>query len=74
MDVNDAAKRGNYGEERYEKIDFQKKVQEAYYKIKESNWKVLNAKLPVNELQQSIQNIADEILKDVEFKPIQTIN
>jgi hypothetical protein len=38
MDPNEAAKRGNYGEERFEKVEFQLKVREAFKKIIGSTW------------------------------------
>jgi hypothetical protein len=35
-----AAERGGYGGERYEKIEFQKKVAEHYHSLRGSTWKV----------------------------------
>lgn len=35
-----AAERGGYGGERYEKIEFQKKVAEHYHSLRDSTWKV----------------------------------
>uniref|UniRef100_A0A804PKN7 dTMP kinase n=2 Tax=Zea mays TaxID=4577 RepID=A0A804PKN7_MAIZE len=35
-----AAERGGYGGERYEKIEFQKKVAEHYHSLCDSTWKV----------------------------------
>lgn len=35
-----AAERGGYGGERYEKIEFQKKVAEHYHSLHDSTWKV----------------------------------
>jgi dTMP kinase len=40
MPLEEAAKRGQYGGERYEKLEFQKKVSNIYSKLKEENWKV----------------------------------
>lgn len=37
-----AAERGGYGGERYEKIEFQKKVGEHYHSLRDSTWKVIN--------------------------------
>lgn len=37
-----AAERGGYGDERYEKIEFQKKVGEHYHSLRDSTWKVIN--------------------------------
>ena len=40
MPPEEASKRGEYGEERYEKVEFQRKVAKVYSKLKCSNWKV----------------------------------
>ena len=44
LDVSpdEAAKRGNYGDERYEKQDFQAKVRENYKKFNDENWVNIN--------------------------------
>ena len=44
LDVSpeEAAKRGNYGDERYEKQDFQAKVRENYKKFTDENWVNIN--------------------------------
>ncbi|CAB4025580.1 thymidylate kinase-like isoform X1, partial [Paramuricea clavata] len=39
MPLEEAAKRGQYGGERYEKLEFQKKVSNIYSKLNEENWK-----------------------------------
>lgn len=40
MPIEEASKRGEYGAERYEKVEFQRKVSNVYSKLKDSNWKV----------------------------------
>jgi thymidylate kinase len=41
LTVEEAAKRGQYGEERYERVDFQKKVKEIFEKkLSNNKWKV----------------------------------
>lgn len=40
LSVEDAAKRGEYGKERYEKRAFQQKVRDNYHGLIEDNWKV----------------------------------
>ena len=44
LDVSpeEASKRGDYGNEKYEKIEFQAKVRDNYQKLKEENWEVIN--------------------------------
>jgi len=52
--------RGGYGEERYEKLDFQKKVYEQFLKISEHEkaWKSIEAgEKTIDELEAEIQGI-----------------
>lgn len=37
-----AAERGGYGGERYEKLEFQKKVAECYKVLHDASWKVMD--------------------------------
>jgi len=75
-----AALRGNYGEERYEKIDFQIKVREKFMTLKEEDeskgklpWFVLDATKSIEELQVEIQNIAKKIQEENKDKEIKTL-
>jgi dTMP kinase len=36
----DASRRGQFGEERYERLDFQEKVRRAFLELRELDWKV----------------------------------
>lgn len=40
ISVEDAMKRGEFGQERYEKKDIQERVRELFHEMKEDNWKV----------------------------------
>ncbi|KAI8353658.1 thymidylate kinase-like protein [Choanephora cucurbitarum] len=40
LTIDEAEKRGGFGEERYEKRELQIKVREEFFKLKEDNWKV----------------------------------
>ena len=40
ISVEDSMKRGQFGEERYEKEDFQHKVTRVFHQLKEDNWMV----------------------------------
>lgn len=67
MPVEEAAQRGNYGEERYEKIDFQLKVREKFMALKKEDegrlpWYTLDARKPIDELKSEIQVIADKCI------------
>jgi len=52
-------KRLQFGEERYEKIEFCEKVAESYKKLFDSKWSCINAEL-------SIKEIHSHILKEIE--------
>ena len=40
IDVTEASTRGDFGDERYEVLGFQKKVQEKFKQLKDETWKV----------------------------------
>eukprot|EP00658_Telonema_sp_P-2_P077346 TRINITY_DN6969_c0_g2_i5.p1 TRINITY_DN6969_c0_g2~~TRINITY_DN6969_c0_g2_i5.p1 ORF type:complete len:163 (-),score=58.94 TRINITY_DN6969_c0_g2_i5:84-572(-) len=62
MPIEDAAKRGEFGNERYEKVEFQKAVQQQFYQEMKEDWKVLDATLPIEELEKIInQHTLDTI-------------
>ena len=66
LDVSpeEAAKRGNYGDERYEKQDFQAKVRENYKKFQDdSNW------VTIDTDGKSLDDIFDKV-KSTCFKVI----
>lgn len=70
-----AATRGQYGEERYEKQEFQLKVAKVYEQLKESNWKVLDASQSVEELQTEIYSLVSKMIdSDIrEDQPIEKL-
>ena len=39
-DFQRAAERGGYGEERYEKLEFQRRVSDCYHRLQDATWKV----------------------------------
>eukprot|EP00600_Ochromonadales_sp_CCMP1393_P003982 CAMPEP_0174993556 /NCGR_PEP_ID=MMETSP0004_2-20121128/23139_1 /TAXON_ID=420556 /ORGANISM="Ochromonas sp., Strain CCMP1393" /LENGTH=231 /DNA_ID=CAMNT_0016247681 /DNA_START=71 /DNA_END=766 /DNA_ORIENTATION=+ len=80
MPIEDAAKRGNFGEERYEKIDFQKSVRDQFLKLKEEDtssgivpWKVLNADQSIEDLHREIIGVVNAVMVDVANKPVKKL-
>eukprot|EP00744_Colponema_vietnamica_P027068 GILI01040416.1.p1 GENE.GILI01040416.1~~GILI01040416.1.p1 ORF type:complete len:228 (+),score=45.68 GILI01040416.1:63-746(+) len=60
--VEDAMKRGNFGEERYEKADFQRKVRDTFFKLRTEfdtpeKWKVLDATQSLEAIQLQIREL-----------------
>jgi len=73
--AEDAAERGNYGEERYEKLEFQREVQTNFAKLRHSTndatpWFVLDAKRVIDDLHNEIENIVKDVTENVKYKPI----
>ena len=66
LDVSpeEAAKRGNYGDERYEKQDFQAKVRNNYKKLIQDDWETFNTD----------GKSLDEIFEDVKETCMKVIN
>ena len=69
--------RGAFGEERYEKIDFQIKVRNQFLQLKAEDeasanvpWHVLDARKTIEELQAEIKVIADRVITESKEKPI----
>lgn len=50
-----AAERGGYGGERYERLDFQRKVREQYQALHDSSWQIIDACLPMEEVQKQLR-------------------
>ncbi|EKX53061.1 hypothetical protein GUITHDRAFT_64796 [Guillardia theta CCMP2712] len=75
LDVSsDVAKqRGGYGEERYEKEEFQKKVRtcfEALMSQEPAMWRRVDANKTMDEVTEEIEGIATKIVDQVTDKPI----
>lgn len=71
------SQRGNFGEERYEKIDFQKKVREQFMLLKTEdqasaavNWHVVNAAQSIEDVHSEIVGIVDGVLAQLGDKPV----
>ena len=60
----EAAKRGDYGQERYEKLDFQLKVDRAFSELKDQTWLVLDATCPKGKLVIDAINAIEQIKLD----------
>jgi hypothetical protein len=50
--VEEAMKRGQFGEERYEKEAMQRAVRSNFHRLRQSNWKVVDARQSVEEMHQ----------------------
>ncbi|MED6143541.1 dTMP kinase [Stylosanthes scabra] len=52
-----ASERGGYGGERYEKLEFQKKVAESYKALHDVSWKFVDACQPIEDVEKQLQEI-----------------
>ncbi|EDW01448.1 GH20447 [Drosophila grimshawi] len=74
--LDELTSRGSYGEERYEKLDFQRKVGEQFdrlYAQRSSYWHLLDASKSLQELQDQIAAVADGVLQQAAEQPLSTI-
>ncbi|KAK9669857.1 hypothetical protein RND81_13G159300 [Saponaria officinalis] len=62
-----AAERGGYGGERYERLDFQKKVGEKYQALRDDTWKIVDASLTMEEVHQEIKEYVMQSVKSCEI-------
>lgn len=58
-----AAKRGGFGDERYEQTDFQKKVAENFDLLKDDSWQVIDADRSVDDLQRELLDICKKTMQ-----------
>jgi dTMP kinase len=78
MPVEDAAKRGDFGQERYEKIDFQLRVREQFMALKAEDgarsggvpWHTIDASQSIETIRDAIRIIADKTVEESRGKAI----
>jgi dTMP kinase len=75
VSVSQLLQRGDFGEERYEKIDFQIKVREKFMKLKAEDdgrlpWFTLDARKSIEELREEIALIADKVVRESKHKSL----
>ncbi|XP_061201277.1 thymidylate kinase [Neopsephotus bourkii] len=76
LSPEEAAKRGNFGSERYENSAFQEKVLQSFYHLmtdKTLNWKVMDASKSIEDLHREIKSIAEKTMQEVQNKPLEEL-
>jgi dTMP kinase len=71
LPIEQAMLRGEYGAERYEKEDFQRKVDANFKALQvnaEENWNIVDASKPIDELHSEITRIARQTVSRVEIE------
>ena len=64
LSPEDAQKRGDYGNERYEKVEFQQKVLKNFMQLKDPSWVVIDAANEMEIIQNQIKKLFENL--DVE--------
>jgi len=59
----EVASRSGFGDEVYERIDFQKKVREAYHQLKEDDWHMIPGVATKEKIHSDITQIIDNYLR-----------
>ncbi|CCI46101.1 unnamed protein product [Albugo candida] len=76
--VDDASKREHYGGERYENVEFQKKVRANFHKlieldrtpVAESRWHVVDATKTIEEVHARVLEIATRCIRVAQYDPL----
>lgn len=54
ISIEEAAKRGGFGEERYEKVELQQKVKEKFDAMRDDTWHTVDANQPMENVQAAV--------------------
>ena len=76
LDVSpeEAEKRGGFGNEVYEKRDFQARVRRNYDELKDDNWNVVDTDgKSLDEVYKELKGLVFKAVKDFEAKPIESL-
>lgn len=74
MDVDDAVNRDGYGAERYEEVEFQRKVKLIYENsLADDSWFIVNASRSIEEVASDILAAVQSAIERVQNSPIQTL-
>ncbi|ORY39574.1 deoxythymidylate kinase, isoform CRA_b [Rhizoclosmatium globosum] len=69
--TQDASQRGDYGLERYEKLEFQEKVRTCFLDlVDKSNWKIMDARQTKEALSDEILGITTTMIQENGDKPL----
>ena len=65
--AREVAARAEYGEERYEKVDFQNKVHAAYKQLADDAWLMVDALQPTDDIAAQIRARVDLVLEKAKY-------
>ena len=58
LTVDQAMERGDFGNERYEKEEFQRTVRDTFFALKSDSWKIIDASRSIEEVETDVQKAA----------------
>ncbi|XP_053607085.1 thymidylate kinase [Plodia interpunctella] len=70
MPLEVVRQRKEYGNERYEELEFHKKVANMYLKLKDESWEVLDASRPIKAIQDDLLKRTLDTINGLEDRPI----
>ncbi|KAJ0177031.1 hypothetical protein K1T71_007040 [Dendrolimus kikuchii] len=73
LPFEDIQRRNGFGGERYEVLEFQKKVHNTYAKLMEENWDVLDANRSIDAIQEELLQKSFDIVTNSSDKPISKV-
>ncbi|KAI5651700.1 thymidylate kinase domain-containing protein [Phthorimaea operculella] len=73
MPLDKVMERKGFGNERYEVMDFQKKVSEMYGELKDDSWEVLDASRSIQTIQEELLEKSLSVVNTVGHQPIQKV-
>jgi dTMP kinase len=73
MSVEDAATRGGFGEERYETIDMQRRVNEMFSVLQDDTWSVVRANQEIDAVHSEVKGIAWDAIRKCQKSPLLTL-
>ncbi|KAG2487940.1 hypothetical protein HYH03_013519 [Edaphochlamys debaryana] len=63
MSAEATARRGGYGEERYEKLEFQQKVMSAFEALRDERWAVVDASGTIEAIAEQVAALAEPVVR-----------
>merc|ERR1712168_792769 len=73
LNPEDAAKRGDYGGERYEDTDFQTKVEKNFQQLREPSWRVMDASRSIPQIESDLLSLALEVIEKSGTTPLASL-
>ncbi|KAF6113533.1 deoxythymidylate kinase [Phyllostomus discolor] len=76
LQLEEAVKRGQFGLERYENRDFQRRVLERFQQLigdRTLNWKMVNASRSIEDVHKEIRMLSEEAIRATAQKPLEEL-